>query len=316
MVFPPTTDDLCGSAQEFARSSINAHVSRKHHLVALYAGTSLEHLAKASLTSRSPALIGELRGEDSFRPLLLLLKIPAGSTPPPRRTVGLRVALQRARLLVTSNASWDHLMTLADMRDGTVHAAANDEVEDQLMVAFVQHADALLADLGRERGAFWGPQLDVADTLLAYASNRVAHRVQVKLAAARANFAGYDNANLLQAIRQWAAVEALSRDQAHTECPACRSEGVASGFRHVDVSEHETDPSGNILRPILTVWFAAESFACPVCGLRLDSSAEMTAAEMEETWDEGPEQVDEYSQPYNEDEGYERRREEDRAAPD
>ena len=95
-----------------------------------------------------------------------------------------------------------------------------------------------------------------------------------------------------------------------------RPQGVASGFRHVDVSEYETDPSGNILRPILTVWFSAESFACPVCGLRLDSSAEMTAAGMEETWDEGPEQVDDYSQPYDEDEGYERKREEDRVAPD
>lgn len=311
MVFPPTTDDLCGSAQEFARSSINAYVYHKHHLVALYARTSLEHLAKASLTRRSPALIGELRGEDSFRSLLLLLGITAGSAPPPRRTIGLRVALQRARLLVTSNASWDQLMTLADMRDGTVHAAANDEVEEQRMMAFVQHADAFLADLGRDRGAFWGPQLDVANTLLADASNRVAHRVQVKLAAARANFAVYDT-NLLQAIRQWAAVEVLSRDQAHTECPACSSQGVASGFRHVDVSEYETDLSGNILRSILSVWFSAESFSCPVCGLRLDSSAEMTAAGMEETWDEGPEQVDEYSQPYDEDEGYERRREEGR----
>ena len=36
---------------------------------------------------------------------------------------------------------------------------------------------------------------------------------------------------------------------------------------------------------------------------------------MEETWDEGPEQVDDYSQPYDDDEGYERRREEDRVAP-
>lgn len=204
-------------------------------------------------------------------------------------------------------------MTLADMRDGTVHAAANDEVEEHLMMAFVQHADALLADLGRDLGAFWGPQLDVANTLLADASNRVAHRVQVKLAAARASFAEYDT-NLLQAIRQWAAVEVLSRDQAHTECAACSSQGVASGFRHVDVSEHETDPSGNIRRPILSVWFSAESFSCPVCGLRLDSPAEMTAAGMEETWDEGPEQVDDYSEPYDEDEGYERRREEDRAS--
>jgi hypothetical protein len=208
MAFPPTIDDLYSSAREFARNSIEAHVYRKHHLVALYAGTSLEHLAKASLTRRSPALIGELRGEDSFRSLLLLLGITVGSTPPPRRTIGLRGALQRARLLVTSNASWDHLMTLADMRDGTVHAAANDEVEEQLIVAFVQHADALLADLGRDRGEFWGPQLSVANTLLTDASNRVAHRVQVRLAAARARLVPYD-ANLLQAIRQWAGAQAL-----------------------------------------------------------------------------------------------------------
>ena len=309
MVFPPTADDLCDSAQRLARSSIEAHVYGKHHLVALYAGTSLEHLAKACLTRRSPALIGELRGEDSFRSLLLLLGITSSSTPSPLRTVGLRGALQRARLLITSSARWEHLMALADMRDGTVHAAANNEVEEQLVVAFVQHADALLADLGRDRGEFWGRQLDVANTLLAHATDRVAHRVQVKLAAARVNFAAFDT-NLLQAIRQWAGVQVLSREQAHAECPACSSQGVATGFRDVAVSDREREPSGKFVRPILGVWFSAYSFACSICGLRLDSSAEIAAAGMEETWDEGPEHVDDYPPPYDEHEDYEHWREE------
>jgi hypothetical protein len=34
--------------------------------------------------------------------------------------------------------------------------------------------------------------------------------------------------------------------------------------------------TGNVRRAILSVWFSAESFACPICGLRLDSSAEIT----------------------------------------
>lgn len=304
MAFPPSADDLCDSAKEFARNSIDAHVYRKHHLVALYAGTSLEHLTKACLTRRSPALIVELRGEDSFRPLLLLLEITAGSTPLSLRTVGLRGALQRARLLITSSANWDHLMTLADMRDGTVHAAANDEVEEQLVVTFVQHANALLADLGRDRHEFWGPQLNVVNTLLADASDRTVHSIEVKLAAARAKFDVYD-ADLLQAIRQWADLRVLDTDyEAHYQCPACHSQGVATGLRDVRASDHERDPGGNVLRPILNVWFSAESFVCPICGLRLDSSAEITAAGMESTRDEGL--------PYDEDEDYERRREEHR----
>src|ERR1700747_2899783 len=102
MASSPTVDDFYRTACEFARSSLDAHVRQKHHLVALYAGTSLEHLAKACLAKRSPALITELRNEDSFRSLLLLVGVTAVSTSPKLRTVGLRGALQRARFLVTS----------------------------------------------------------------------------------------------------------------------------------------------------------------------------------------------------------------------
>jgi hypothetical protein len=311
MAVPPTVDDFYATASEFARNSLDAHVYQKHHLVALYAGTSLEHLAKGCLVRRSPALITELRNEKSFLSLLLLLGITSASVPPQLHTVGLRGALERAKPLVTSNANWNDLMTLADMRDGTVHAAAGDEVEGRLVVAFVQHADALVDDLGRDRAGFWGNRLEVANQLLADASNEVLHRVQVKIVAARANLAEYDPV-LLEAIRHWAAAQVLSRDQAFAECVACNSQGVATGFRDVGAEDFERDPDGNILRPILSVSFYAESFACSVCGLKLGSLGEIRAAEMEVAWDEGPEEVDTYSQPYDEDAEYERSREEHR----
>lgn len=52
---------------EFALSSLEAHHADSQLRVPLDAGTALEHLAKASLALRSPALLAELKGETSFR---------------------------------------------------------------------------------------------------------------------------------------------------------------------------------------------------------------------------------------------------------
>ena len=77
---------------------------------------------------------------------------------------------------------------LADMRDGTAHAAMDDEVETRLLAAFVQYADELLKDLGRDRAGFWGGQLEVVDALLSNASDKVTRDLKVKLAQADAFF--------------------------------------------------------------------------------------------------------------------------------
>src|SRR5215471_19857392 len=140
-------DAFYESACEFAQTSLGAHHARKYRRVAVDAATSLEHLAKACLATRSPALLTELKSEANFPSLLWLLGITEGKPPRQLRTVGLRDVLARVRMFVTSRASDDDLRILVDMRDGTVHAAQNDEVEERLVVAFVQHADALLADL-------------------------------------------------------------------------------------------------------------------------------------------------------------------------
>jgi len=159
MVVPLTPDALWTAAREFAQTALEAHHARKYRRVAIDSGTALEYLAKACLATRSPALLTELKSEANFPSLLWLLGIAERRAPRRLRTVGLRDALERTKAFVTSSASDNDLRALVDMRDGSVHAAQNDEVEERLVVAFVQQADAFLADLRFPREVFWARSL-------------------------------------------------------------------------------------------------------------------------------------------------------------
>jgi hypothetical protein len=280
-----TPDAFWDSAREFAAAALDAQADGRFRRVAIEAGTALEHLAKACLASRSPALLIELRGEGAFGSLLTLLGIAGGAGPGQVRTVSLRDALERVQKLVPSTASMSDLLMLAGMRDGTVHAALTDEVEERILAAFVQHCDVLLTDLGVDRAEFWGGRLSVVDALLAEASDRVAHRVAVKLAAARARLAARvagEDPRLLQLARQLAdARNEFEWDAAPAECPVCESLGVATGTREEVYPVVYTETYGE--RTI----FRAQAFTCSICRLCLDSPAEMEAADMQTEYDEG-----------------------------
>jgi hypothetical protein len=97
--------------------------------------------------------------------------------------VGLAQSLKRVDRFVKSKTDDRDLDTLVDMRNGVVHAAENVEVEERILAAFAQRTDVLLGDLGRDRKDFWGGQLTVVDALLKDASDKLAHRVEVRLAA-------------------------------------------------------------------------------------------------------------------------------------
>jgi hypothetical protein len=132
------------------------------------------------------ALLAEMKGDSSVTSLIALLRIEGAGVPAKIRTVGLTEALSRVGRFVRSKAVRDDLRTLVEMRDGIVHAAEEAEVEERILTAFVQQADGLLEDLSRERADFWDGQLFVVDALLKDASNKLAHRVEVRLAAAAA----------------------------------------------------------------------------------------------------------------------------------
>jgi hypothetical protein len=218
--------------------------------------------------------------------LVRLLGITEGPEPGQLRTVSLRDALGRARTFVKpSKVARKDLLTLVDMRDGTVHAAENAEVEERLVVAFVEQAEEFLDDLGRDRSAFWGLHAEVVDALLADASNKVTYRVQLKLAAARANLErryGGESAEVLNVVAKLARPTGLGVSHETAECPACEYTGIAAGDHDV---EWDYDREGDLFPAVPAVWFTADGFACRVCGLRLDSTAELEAAEMSSRWE-------------------------------
>jgi hypothetical protein len=187
--------------------------------------------------------------------------------------------------LVKSLAPEADLALLIDLRDGVVHAALDEEVEERLLVAFVQQADAILADMSKPRADFWTEQLDVVDALLADASDRVTHRVNVKLVAAKAAFIqkyGEMSDELRDLFRRMAPGTDL-RDEAVADCPACGSVGVAEGEYWVDgdveFDQHGEPYSWSVVK------LTAEKFSCAQCGLRLTAQPELAAAGMQQVWE-------------------------------
>jgi hypothetical protein len=284
VVKAPTADGLYVSAVSFAQSALEAHHRGDHQRVALDAGTALEHLTKACLAKRSPALLAEMKtGPNNWASLVLLSGFPEGR-PKQLRTVGLREARERAKTFFTSSASDSDLTLLVDLRDGVVHAALDDEVEERLLVAFVQQADATLADMGRPRAAFWGDRLGVVDALLADASDKTMHRVQVKVRNAKVAFSerfGNMTDELLTLITSITPVFDVT-EESDPDCPACGCKGIARG--DLDVDEYVDFSDGE---PYGGAWvvFMPASFKCQQCGLRLDTPAEVVAAGLPAKWD-------------------------------
>lgn len=135
-----------------------------------------------------------------------------------------------------SKADKDDFQLLIDMRNGVVHAARDTEVEERMLAAFTQQADALLNELGRTREDFWGGQLPVVDELLKDASDKVKHRVDVRVAGAaampRSRYATEGQAVIL-ALQAVSKLAPSADNQRHHKCPVCDSFGVATGTHDV-----------------------------------------------------------------------------------
>jgi hypothetical protein len=281
MTVPFSADAFYASAKQFAVSALQAHHAGDHRRVPLDAGTALEHVLKASLAQRSPALLAELKGESSWGSVAALLGV-AGFDPAKIRTVGLTGALERAGNFVRSKADKNDLRTLADMRNGIVHAAGDAEIEERILAAFLQHCDAILADLRRDRADFWGGQLPVVDALIREASDKIAHHVAVRLAAAEAwleQRCATDGEALIEAARTLSSSVPLTEGQRFRTCPVCESAGVATGKHGVEYAPDDWDrETGRVSHVDAEVWFTAHAYRCPVCRLRLDSTAEIDKA--------------------------------------
>jgi hypothetical protein len=288
MVDSFSPDAFYGSAREFALSALEAHHAGNRRRVPLDAGTALEHLAKACLARRSPALLAEFKNESSVDSLIWLLRIDGAGVAPKVRTVGLADALARMERFGVKRKAKEDLQTLVDLRNGIVHAAEDVEVEERILAAFVQHADALIADLGRDRGDFWSGRLSVVDALLADAGDKVAHRVAFRIAAAKARIErriASEGEQVLQPLRTLSEPAILAADQRPEECPVCEAYGIATGEHvvHLLVGDRHKDTL-DLAYVSARVWFSAGGFKCQVCGLHMESGDEMECASMDTEW--------------------------------
>ncbi|TVZ05026.1 hypothetical protein EAS64_10420 [Trebonia kvetii] len=281
MADPFSPDAFYESARDFAQGALEAHHAGNRRRVPVDAGTALEHLAKACLAQRSPVLLAELKNESSVNSVIGLLRLEGTGVPPSAiRTVGLSDALKRVSRFTRSKAVEADLNVLIAMRNGIVHAAESSEVEERILAAFAQQADALLADLGRDRADFWRGQLPVVDALLMDASNKLAHLIEVRLASARARleqrYAAEGEAviSLIKALRKSAPETATRR---LCKCPVCESFGTAAGEHSVEWDVDWDKETGNVTNAAPSVWFTAYAFRCQVCGLHLDTQAEIDA---------------------------------------
>jgi hypothetical protein len=280
MASAPSVRALYTSAAKFARSALDAHNRGDHQRVALEAGISLEHLTKACLAKRSPALLVELRpGNWGSLTALCGLSQPGLKH---LRTVGLRDACERVKTFVTSPASKDDLDLLINLRDGVVHAALNDQVEERLLVAYALQADSILADMQVPRPTFWGPNQEAVDTLLGNASEKVAQRVREKLDAARAAFKKKYGRMPDESLEVISGITPRV-DPIHEStvpCVVCASNGVAQG--EISLDEAEDYETGSVYGGLR---FIPTTFSCQQCGLRLNSRKEMLAAGMPTGWE-------------------------------
>jgi hypothetical protein len=228
-------------------------------------------------------LLTDLRS-NNWASLLILCGFPADSPAQQLRTVGLRDARKRLKSFITSGATEADLDLLIDLRDGVVHAAVNDEVEERVLVAFVHQADAMLADLNKSRADFWADQLDVVDVLVADATDKVRHRVQLALARAKAAFV-QEYGGMSDEMRDVIKNTPPSFDERHeaiAKCPACGSKGVATGEVELE-TEGGYDADG-VARAWAFLMFTPETFSCQLCGLRLASQAELAEAGVPHQW--------------------------------
>jgi hypothetical protein len=118
------------------------------------------------------------------------------------------------------------------------------------------------------------------------ANDELKGSVQEKLASVRANFErlyGEMPAETLELVRRRAVPEDFEGYEAPSDCPACRSPGVATGTQDFEWDYDRLLPGSR--HPSGTMWFDADGFICRVCGLELTSPVELRSAGMEERWE-------------------------------
>lgn len=275
--FLPEVGDLIGSASKYAQSTIDAYGVPENDRVFFMAGVSLEHLLKACLARRHPALILDLKQKDSWSSLYSIL-VNQQSHSKKMRTISLSEALDRVNILVPTNAHHPDLLALIDLRNGAVHLGVSQPVEERILVAFLRQVSVCLFDLEVSDNVFWASHLDIVQALLSEETSRVKRDVARKKSQSILRFDQKTEGWTVE-MKEIASKSLMNPlfGMEPYKCVVCGSDGQAYGDHDIQY-DAENDDNGEMVINDVWVEFTPESFKCSSCGLHLSSVEEFIEA--------------------------------------
>ncbi|MFI5974815.1 hypothetical protein [Streptomyces sp. NPDC051452] len=269
-------ESFFGSAKKAAHLAMGDHGRGDYSEFALHAGVSVEHLAKATLFSKNPIYIAEIRSAD------MLLHF-GGDLPLPMekvRTVGAKDAVARLRRIGVLGADSD-LDLLIEMRNGAAHASSNGDKAKEMVLPFARTIQVLLDHLGEKLVTFWDRWTDVVYAAVNEQEDQVARDMRLRMTHARHAFDDRFK-GLPDHVKQHALAppgptldEVLSTPLDITSngnpamlvsggaCPACTGPAILRFERTSRVGTKTT--------------YAPNGFACHLCTFRAEGYEEMAA---------------------------------------
>lgn len=284
---------LVASASRWMGKALAGWVDDDPETVGLLAPISVEHLGKAVLWSRNPALLVPL--SNSAEQSLLILTSRPNIANPKLRTIGLGILLDRLeRILGSSPLATDEKKRLIDTRNGSVHVGTKGHSSHVLRDA-LRLCSVLLEDIGTDPGTFFGDQHSTVVGILDAQRTAVEERVLAKRTRARNRIADLE-AQLGSAA--FAEAEALLEAEARDAfdfmmldasidhpCPICTRSGRLGGFLDVESDvDWDVEKIGETYESYpVGFWrliFTPISFGCNVCKLNIERYDELAAAKL------------------------------------
>lgn len=293
----PNVDMLVTSASRWLRLALTGWADDDFAAVAMLAPIATEHLGKAALWKRHPALLVPLasNAEESLR--ILISKPSLGDAK--LRTVGLHLVLQRLQKYIDPfPLDENSVRRLVAIRNGSVHVGLRGPAK-RLLPDVLTLCQALLNDLGVSPEDFYGDQEANVRGILDEKRTQVQATVAAKMARARNHLSVLEErlgADLFEDATSTLAADATFAIDAglfssfgdtvavNHECPVCGTSGRLIGRLDADpqvdwdvekIGDHyESYVAGAWWELVLT----PHDFACNVCKLDLSGPEELAAA--------------------------------------
>lgn len=273
-------EDLCAllveAACDNAQRALRDFVSDERLALlqaAVAAGTAVELIAKAALVQVEPTLLCDNTDPDNL--LRLAGKGDRSDLAPTRvKTIGGMKAMRLCKRLVKGITVGDkELEVVLEVRNAALHLALVNRDELRAAVATMARVvDEVLVGMEADRESFWGPQLSVADGLVAEGRAEIASLVAAKVSAARQRLEAItaqlspEVAAAVLAQRAWCRLS--SDHEEPVECPVCKREAwLICGVEKGEPELMGADDDSDWMVPVSAWPFA---FECAVCGLSLD----------------------------------------------